>query len=91
MHVTVKLFIALAGGASRRVLDLELPTGSTIADLLARLAECEPEIHRRVAAGVDDGFIQILLDGRNVRFLDGEATRLSEASAVAFLPPVAGG
>ena len=36
-------------------------------------------------------YILILLNGRNIRFLDGRDTKLKEGDVIAISPPIAGG
>jgi molybdopterin converting factor small subunit len=91
MEITVKLFAGLAAGAGHAQMVVDLPESATVSDLLAALRQRDPDTYRRIREGLDSGYIQALRDGRNVRFLAGEDTVLSEGVTVAFLPPVGGG
>ena len=91
MEVTVKLFAGWAAGVPHSTLSVSMAPGATVGDLLQRLAELDPELCGRLRAGIADGYVQVLVDGRNVRFLEGDRTLLTEGVTVAFLPPVAGG
>ena len=91
IKITVKAF-----GGLREVIDssavfVHLPREATITDFLAELRRCYPLFSKKLETGLTKGYINILLNGRNVRFLDGMATRLSDGVTVAFLPPVGGG
>jgi molybdopterin synthase sulfur carrier subunit len=62
-----------------------------VGDLLGTLAARLPAVHRAIEKGVKGGYINVLLNGRNIRFLSGLATPLADGDALAFLPPVGGG
>lgn len=62
-----------------------------VGDLLDTLAARSPDLHRTIEKGVKGGYINILLNGRNIRFLNGLTTPLADGDALAFLPPVGGG
>ena len=90
--VTVKFFGGIrrtAGCASR---SMTFRNGRpTVGELLRTLGERMPDVHNAIEKGVQGGYINILLNGRNVRFLNDLATPLSDGDTVAFLPPVGGG
>jgi molybdopterin synthase sulfur carrier subunit len=75
-----------------REIDLELPEGATVLDLARLLEEKFPGLRGRL---VDGDRIQeetrVLVNGRNVEWLEREKTRLSDGDRVAFFPPAAGG
>jgi molybdopterin synthase sulfur carrier subunit len=81
---------ALAGGA--RHLDVE-PQGETLADLLDALATEHPLLGRRIRdeTGAVRRFVNVYVDGDDVRFQDGLATKVRHGSEVQVLPSVAGG
>jgi molybdopterin converting factor small subunit len=61
---------------------------------VARLVELLSDTPLRRRALLDQhggNRIAILVNGRNVAFLDGESTRLSDGDLVDFFPPVFGG
>lgn len=89
--VVVKVFGALrdAFGPSSR--ELRLPPGATLADVFSTLASDLPEAAAKLEQGIADGYLNVLVNGRNARFLDGRETRLRAGDTVAFLPPVGGG
>lgn len=92
MRIVVKTFATIReifGGAG--MLYLELPEGSTIEDLLKRLREqygSRLEVDRLIG---ENSNVRILVNGREITYLDGLKTRLRDGDAVAFIPPVAGG
>ena len=80
----------LAGGARR--LDLE-PPGGTLGDVLDRLAADHPLLARRIRdeTGAVRRFVNVYVDGDDVRFEGGLATTVRDGAVVQVLPSVAGG
>ena len=81
---------ALVGGAKH--LDVE-PTGGTLADLLDALATEYPLLGRRIRdeTGQVRRFVNVYVDGDDVRFAQGLGTPVTDGSVVQVLPSVAGG
>ena len=67
--------------------------GGTVGDVLNALYERHGELRERVADG--DGsirrFVNVFLDGEDIRFLDGLQTPVPDGSEIQILPAVAGG
>jgi sulfur-carrier protein len=90
MPVTVKLPTILrkhSGGAG-----LVEGTGSTVRDLLTDLERRYPGLTRTIVNG--DGlhrFVNLYVNGEDVRYLDALETAVNEGDTVAILPAVAGG
>ncbi len=80
----------LAGGA--RHLDVE-PRGETLADLLDALAADHPMLGRRIRdeTGAVRRFVNVYVDGEDVRFQGKLATKVRNGAEVQVLPSVAGG
>ena len=80
----------LAGGSKH--LDLD-PPGSTLADLLDELADRHPMLGRRIRdeTGQVRRFVNVYVDGDDVRFTQGLATPVRDGAEVQVLPSVAGG
>jgi molybdopterin converting factor small subunit len=80
----------LAGG--RRELDVD-PGGETLADLFDTLAGQHPLLGRRIRdeAGQLRRFVNVYVDGDDVRFNGGLATPVRDGAEVQVLPSVAGG
>jgi sulfur-carrier protein len=81
---------SLAGGAKH--LDVE-PAGGTVADLLDALAVQHPLLARRIRdeTGQVRRFVNIYVDGDDVRFEGGLGTEVRDGAEVQVLPSVAGG
>ncbi len=89
--VTVKVFGAHRerfGSDPRRI---EIRPGGTLRDVLAALDELVPDLAVQLQDGLDKGYLQILVNGRNAQFLDRLDSRLAPDDTVAFLPPIGGG
>jgi molybdopterin synthase sulfur carrier subunit len=80
----------LAGGAKH--LDVDAP-GGTVADLLDTLAAVHPLLARRIRdeTGALRRFVNVYVDGEDVRFEQGLATSVRDGTVVQVLPSVAGG
>ncbi len=91
MAVTVKIppqLRAAAGGQASESVE-----GATVGEVLGALYERHGELRERVAD--DDGalrrFVNVYLDGEDVRFLQGLDTAVSDGAELQILPAVAGG
>ncbi len=80
----------LAGG--RRRLEVH-PAEATLAGLLDALAADHPVLERRIRdeAGALRRFVNVYVDGDDVRFTAGLATAVPGGAVVQVLPSVAGG
>ena len=91
MPVTVKIppqLRAATGGASTPQVD-----GATVGEVLDALYAEHGELRDRVCG--EDGairrFVNVFLDGEDIRFLDGLETPVPEGAELTILPAVAGG
>jgi molybdopterin synthase sulfur carrier subunit len=80
----------LAGGTKH--LQVE-PAGDTLADLLDTLAAVHPALARRIRdeAGAVRRFVNVYVDGDDVRYAGGLGTPVPDGAVVQVLPSVAGG
>jgi molybdopterin synthase sulfur carrier subunit len=81
----------LVGGA--RHLDVTVAAGTTVGDVLDRLAGEHPMLARRIRdeTGAVRRFVNVYVDGEDVRFQDGVRTRVQDGAVVQVLASVAGG
>jgi sulfur-carrier protein len=81
---------ALAGGEKHVQVE---PAGDTLADLLDALAAEHPMLARRIRdeTGQVRRFVNVYVDGDDVRFEGGLATKVRDGAEVQVLPSVAGG
>jgi len=91
IRVTLKLFGGLRQLRSSPVEERSVAAGSTVEDLWTGLAREAPAFVERLRDGVAQGYLHVLLNGRNIVFLDGPETRLHDGDTVAVLPPIGGG
>jgi molybdopterin synthase sulfur carrier subunit len=79
--------------AGERDIDVALPEGATIGDLLNRLVELRPNLADRLLD--EDGniprFVNVFVNGRDIRHLGGLHTPVTPNDEVIILPPAAGG
>ncbi|HZH22740.1 MAG TPA: ubiquitin-like small modifier protein 1 [Geodermatophilus sp.] len=80
----------LAGGSRHLEVD---PGGGTLADLLDTLAAVHPALARRIRdeSGALRRFVNVYVDGDDVRFAGGLGTPVPDGAVVQVLPSVAGG
>ena len=92
MKITIRAF-ADYGEIIGKEVELVLHAEKTIGALLSDLCERYPELGRQMFAqsGELKEFINILINGRNIAFLDNMATRLVDGDVIALFPAVAGG
>ena len=81
---------SLAGGAKH--LEVQ-PAGDTLADLLDALAAQHPMLCRRIRdeTGQVRRFVNVYVDGDDVRYQGGLGTPVRDGAEVQVLPSVAGG
>jgi sulfur-carrier protein len=80
----------LAGGDKHLALE---PAGETLEDLLDSLAAQHPLLGRRIRdeTGKVRRFVNVYVDGEDVRFSGGLTTTVPDGTVVQVLPSVAGG
>ncbi|MGQ9572904.1 MAG: ubiquitin-like small modifier protein 1 [Dehalococcoidia bacterium] len=89
----VRLYASLRELAGERSIEVALPSGATIRDLIHRLVELRPSLAHRLLD--EDGnvprFVNVFVNGRDIRYLSGLDTPVMPDDEVTILPPVAGG
>ena len=94
MKVTVKFFTALREITQKREEEMELPSTTTVEELLEILSK---KYGRRFTDYVYDenknvrSHLQFLVNGRNTTIPQGFKAKLVEGDKVAIIPPVGGG
>jgi molybdopterin synthase sulfur carrier subunit len=80
----------LAGGSKHLKVEVH---GATVADLLDSLAADHPMLARRIRdeTGKVRRFVNVYVDGDDVRYQQGVATPVPDGTVVQVLPSVAGG
>jgi molybdopterin synthase sulfur carrier subunit len=91
MAVTVRIPQPLRGLTGDR--STVEATGGSLSDLLANLESSYPGVKERVLDEAGDlrRFVNIYVNGDDVRFVDGLGTSLKDGDEVSIVPAVAGG
>lgn len=89
--VTVKIFGGLRETFGHGELQLQLTPPGTLSELYGILSTRYPAETAKMLEGIRAGYLNVLVNGRNIVFLDGADTKLSNGDSVAILPPVGGG
>lgn len=95
-EVRIKLFANLREAAGTPELFL---SGEKVIDVLLSLTEKHPKLKNLIFEKLDGndenpvlcGSINILVNGNNVRHLEGLDTELNDSDEIGILPPVSGG
>lgn len=93
MEKTIKLFATLRDLTGKKTLTVPFQDGQSVRDLLRDVEQLEPELHAKMVNEDDEltGLVHILVHGRNVEWLEGMDTIITERDILTFLPPSAGG
>ncbi len=93
MKITLKTFADYREITRIREIELDLDEGLTMGALLEKLTRTYPRLRHAMFDGSDRlrDYIILLVNGRNIDFLDKMNTHLKEGDVVALFPPVAGG
>jgi len=95
--ITVKVhtILDIKKVVGKREVQIVLPPGSTVADLLEQMVKSWGEGLSSLLFEVDShklfSHIQIMVNGRAIAFLNGMGTEIADGDEVLILPPVAGG
>lgn len=91
--ITVRFFASFKQITNKREREINIEEGTTIQQLLEILFDQYSALKDKI---FDDNneirqWIQILKNGRNIKFLNGVETILTNGDIIALFPPVAGG
>ncbi len=90
---TIKLFATLRDIAGAKEITVPLENGMTARDLVRAVTAAHPELGSKILNedGELSGLVHIFVDGRNIEWLNGLDTVISEDTDLVLIPPVAGG
>ncbi len=93
IKATVRLFATFKQLTNKREIEIEMEEGATIFQLLEVLCKQYESLRDKI---IDENnklrkWIQILRNGRSIKFLNGVETELTDGDVIAVFPPVAGG
>ena len=94
MKVEVKFFTSLREITGKKVDEIQLQNTITVDELLTLLSEKYGKNFREYIynkKGDVQGFLSVLVNGKNINIMQGFDTKLQENDVVAILPPVSGG
>ncbi len=93
--ILVKFFASLRQLTGVKELEKEIESETTVISLLQGICRTYPRLREEVFEDKEQGHLQtwivILLNGRNIKFLDGTQTKLTNNDVIAIFPPTAGG
>jgi MoaD family protein len=89
----VKLYATMRMKVGQRVVDVEPPSSATVRHVLTDLTARYPVLQEAIwdKNGELLGSVHVLINGRDVRYLNGLDTSLQPDDAVDIFPPVGGG
>lgn len=92
VEVVLPGFLADLAGGERHV-QVEVADGGTVAAVLDRLVDGRPVLDRRIRdeTGAVRRFVNVYVDGEDVRYAEGVRTPVGDGSVVHVMPSVAGG
>ena len=92
VEVVLPGFLADLAGGEKHV-RVEVGDSGTLAAVLDRLVDGRPVLERRIRdeTGAVRRFVNVYVDGENVRFAHGVRTAVGDGSVVHVMPSVAGG
>jgi len=91
IHITIKVFGGLRESFQGGTQTYRLSSQVTLGFLLQEVETDFPELSSKLIAGINAGYLNAFINGRNAQFLQGQDTELHDGDTVAFLPPVGGG
>ncbi len=91
--VRVKFFATFKQITNKKEIELQLEEGTNISQLIDILIKSYNDLKKEI---YDDknkikDYIQILKNGRNIKYLNALNTQLKDADTISIFPPVAGG
>ena len=92
VEVVLPGFLADLAGGEKHV-HVDVGDGGTLGAVLDRLADGRPMLDRRIRdeTGAVRRFVNVYVDGEDVRYEQGLATSVRDGAVVQVLPSVAGG
>lgn len=90
---TIKLFATLRDLTGAKQIEVPFHDGQTVRELIQTVRDVSPALADKMLdeRGELTGLVHVLLDGRNIEWLDGLDTTIQESNTLVFLPPAAGG
>ena len=95
MKITLHTILGLKQVIGQKRTEIELPSGSTVEDLLAYMKErwgssLSPHLFDP-DSGAILSYVRIMINGQTISHLHGTETPLNEGDEILILPPASGG
>jgi molybdopterin synthase sulfur carrier subunit len=89
----VRLFATLRQTAGKAEVEVPEAEGNTVRTVLGRLVDAHPDLKAEVfdSDGQLQSHIHVMVNGRDIRFLDGLDTPVQSSDQIWIFPPVGGG
>ncbi|MFX0085529.1 MAG: ubiquitin-like small modifier protein 1 [Candidatus Hodarchaeota archaeon] len=91
--VKVKFFATFKYITNQNEIEIQLDDGTNIAQLMEILFKSYKDLEKEIYNDnrIIKDYVQILKNGRNIKYLDNINTKLENNDVIAMFPPVAGG
>ncbi|WOF17003.1 MoaD/ThiS family protein [Methanoplanus sp. FWC-SCC4] len=92
MKVTIKSFATLRKLMDKELI-LEIKEGATVGDTIKELTQKYDGLFNELfeSSGVIRPYVNILVNGKNIHFIDKLETKLKDEDIISLFPPIAGG
>ena len=89
----IQLYATLRQIVGEKIVDIPIKSEKTVGDALRSLVKLFPNLNESIwyADGSLAGHVAVVLNGRDIRHLDGVDTPLSQEDKLQVFPPVGGG
>lgn len=89
----LKIFSILRDAVGIKELIIPVESGQTVREMIEVIGSVNPILHEKIIEknGELTGLVHILVNGRNIMWLQGLDTLLTEDDDIILLPPTAGG
>jgi molybdopterin synthase sulfur carrier subunit len=89
----VRIFATLRPLVGAKEVEVDVKAGDTVGNMLEKLTAEYPALKERAldADGNLQSSINVFVNGRNIKFLDGLNSPIREGDRLALFPPVGGG
>ncbi len=91
MEIKLKLFATLREAVGQKSVTKSIADDSSVGDVLRDLVTEYPDLEIFDEQGDVYDHVNILVNGRNIQYLDGLDTALSSGDTIGVFPPVEGG